>query len=575
MIEPRWAARALFAFVLLSVLGTAISALMSYLDGRLPQAFIELAFLLLSVVLLPFARNERYVRPVAHAAAAVSILHILASLAVTGATNPASAVFLTVLPTLFVPLLGKRAGVVWSLGGTLAALLLSVLLGLLAPIAPSAAPGLLWIALLVCGLQVAIAAFHATAHQKAISGLQDHARELSSRLDESRESEASREETRKQMLHTSKMASVGELATGVAHEINNPLQILRGQLTWFYDEFQRRAILNDELRTMLDRQATALNRIHSIVSGLTHYARPTGPTAEVFDANQAIEETLSLIEHLYRKRGITLDIRLQAPIPLIEGHVGQFSQIVMNLLSNARDALEGRPDGIIRIETENREDRFVLTVSDTGAGIAPEHLPRIFDAYFTTKGSNRGTGLGLSLTSSFVRQFNGRIDVKSEPGAGTAFRIDLPVIGCAATGAPAVPEAPPREYRFRKARILILDDERDVGDILRYILAEHGLDIDVFEKAGAALEALRSAPYDVVISDYHMPGMTGDQFIRQAREISGEKTHFLLITGNSRIIDRARETSEFAVLPKPFSEEGLLELLEDWLAAAPAGVAPR
>ncbi|HAR41521.1 MAG TPA: hypothetical protein DCS07_02635 [Bdellovibrionales bacterium] len=240
---------------------------------------------------------------------------------------------------------------------------------------------------------------------------------------------AEQEKTRiqSQLLHSSKLASIGTLAAGVAHEINNPLTIIRGQ-----NEFIRESLILNEadpkMIQTLDKQEQAIGRIAGIVNSLRLYARNDNSTSEEVNIHQIIQETLSLVANIYKRAQIQIETQLRSINPTTAGNIGQMQQVILNLIVNAKDALEGRKSGgLIRLETEDvGTTAIVLRLSDNGCGMHPNQLQQIFNAFYTTKPPGKGTGLGLPISHSIITSMKGTIDVASEPGVGTVFTLTLP-----------------------------------------------------------------------------------------------------------------------------------------------------
>jgi PAS domain S-box-containing protein len=223
-----------------------------------------------------------------------------------------------------------------------------------------------------------------------------------------------------------KLAALGTLAAGLAHELNNPIGIMSSRIELMLLDAERAGLpagVREDL-AVLHRQA---QRVARITQGLLSFARQSSGERMPVDLNHIVEETLLLAEKDMSKAGIRFVVRLQPGLPPIRGDANTLQQVVLNLLTNARDAIEGR--GEIRIETRTPAERpgvVELVVADTGHGIRPEDLPRIFDPFFSTK--PRGTGLGLSITHGIVREHEGTIDVESTPGRGTRFVLAFPVL---------------------------------------------------------------------------------------------------------------------------------------------------
>lgn len=225
----------------------------------------------------------------------------------------------------------------------------------------------------------------------------------------------------RQMLQSSKLASIGELAGSVAHEINSPLQILLAHL-----QLLESGVGNPERR--LEIIKAQVKRIGEITRRLLDFARssPIETGNEEVDARQIIDEVLLFVSSQLNRDGIHVVCEIDNPAPLISGSKAHLEQVLLNLVLNARDAM---PDGgVITIGAYSISgSRALLTIADTGIGISNENLPHIFDPFFTTKRRGKGTGLGLAITKTIIEQHRGSIEVASEDGKGTTFKITLPL----------------------------------------------------------------------------------------------------------------------------------------------------
>jgi PAS domain S-box-containing protein len=224
-----------------------------------------------------------------------------------------------------------------------------------------------------------------------------------------------------------KLAALGTLAAGLAHELNNPIGIISSRIELMLLETDPRSLpagMRDDLQ-VLHRHA---QRVARIVQGLLSFARQSGGAQGPVDLNHVADETLLLIEKQVVKDGIALTRRLTPGLPPIHGDATALQQVLMNLVLNARDAMSD--GGEIAVETDAQRPGYVrLIVRDTGPGIPPEILPKIFDPFFTTKA--HGTGLGLSISYGIVRDHQGTVDVESQPGKGTTFVLAFPVSAAA------------------------------------------------------------------------------------------------------------------------------------------------
>ncbi|OGR11585.1 MAG: hypothetical protein A2277_04695 [Desulfobacterales bacterium RIFOXYA12_FULL_46_15] len=236
-------------------------------------------------------------------------------------------------------------------------------------------------------------------------------------------------ETNRQLLKTEKLASIGTLTAGIAHEINNPLTIILGYTDLLLKdpdlELTGNPLFQKGIR-YIDKAAGAIERI---VRDIKNYVRMNPDEIIKINLNNTIQSTLDIVSYLYRKNKITLNTSFTSRKIEIMGNPGSLQQVIMNLLSNAKDALEEieEKEKIITVGTDVEEDMAVLIVEDNGCGIPPEKIDHIFEPFFTTKGINRGTGLGLDIIKKIVENMKGNIQVKSNRKEGAAFRITIPL----------------------------------------------------------------------------------------------------------------------------------------------------
>lgn len=231
------------------------------------------------------------------------------------------------------------------------------------------------------------------------------------------------------VLQSSKMASLGKLAAGVAHEVNNPLSIIRESAGWIRDIINDGELGDgpavDDLQEALSDIDRHVERARTVTHRMLGFARRMEPLHEGVDLNMLANQTLSFLENETRHREITMECRLDPELPLITTDSNQLQQVILNLLENAIDAIG--ETGTITLSTRRQADRVIMEISDTGAGIPRELLSKVFDPFFTTKNAGEGTGLGLSIVYSTLNKLGGVIDVGSEPGKGTTFTITLPL----------------------------------------------------------------------------------------------------------------------------------------------------
>jgi two-component system, NtrC family, sensor kinase len=227
-----------------------------------------------------------------------------------------------------------------------------------------------------------------------------------------------------QLSQADKLSSIGLLAAGVAHEINTPLAVIAS-----YAQMLAKQLRSDErLGPVLDKITQQSFRAAEIANGLLNFSRTSSTEFRETDLNQVIRDTLSLLEHQFKTAQILIELDLADELPPIHGNPGKLQQVFLNLLLNAKEAMPG--GGRLRVATLVNGHIEAL-IADSGTGIAPEHLKRIYDPFFTTKstprpGERRGAGLGLSVSYGIIQEHAGKIHVESAVGAGTTFHLEFP-----------------------------------------------------------------------------------------------------------------------------------------------------
>jgi PAS domain S-box-containing protein len=311
-----------------------------------------------------------------------------------------------------------------------------------------------------------------------------------------------------------RLASVGTLAAGVAHEINNPLAYVHANLASAREIIDAAAATSPESLPRLGEAAEALReaqegaeRVRVIVRELKIFSRSDDLHVGPVDVHKLLGASANMAWNEIRHRARLVKDYAQR-LPPARGNEARLGQVFLNLLVNAAQALpEGSADRHeIRIMTRAEGDRVIIEVRDTGAGIAPEHRPHLFDPFFTTKAAGSGTGLGLSICHNIVTSLGGELTVESELGKGSTFRVSLPAAVEQPASAPPAPEVP---AAARRGRVLVVDDEPQIGSaIVRTLRRDH--DVEVATRARAALERLRGGEaFDVILCDVMMPEMSG------------------------------------------------------------------
>lgn len=376
---------------------------------------------------------------------------------------------------------------------------------------------------------------------------------------------------RRGVAQAQKLAAIGELVAGVAHELNNPLTGILGFAHLLLRRAPEPAIAED-----LQKIAGEARRAARIVRNLSAFARlPAAPALRRHrvDVNDLIRKTVELRHYQLHTAGITVELELDEDLPHTLADPDELQQVFLNIMNNAEQAMVGgeRP-GRLTIHTQPLEpEQLRIAFRDTGPGIPPEALDHIFDPFFTTKEAARGTGLGLSVCYGIVRGHGGRIAAANRPEGGAVFTIHLPVREQAdvqpkadSTGE-AAPAAP--------ARILVVDDEPIVGDFVERALAELGHRVVVAQTGEAAVGGIRDGAWDLVVCDLKLPDMGGAEIYRAALECAPAlRDRFVFLTGDTLGPETAAflRTDPGPWLEKPLTPDQLKRVVNDRLLGASA-----
>ncbi len=369
------------------------------------------------------------------------------------------------------------------------------------------------------------------------------------------------------LMLADRMASMGQLAAGVAHEINNPLTYVRGNIEYALAELAGISLVPPQITEALAESRIGAIRIQEIVRDLSTFARPDPAGDAPVDIDKVAESACSMARNQIKYRA-RLVKRLTGP-PAVMGSEARLGQVLLNLLVNAAQAL---PVGAsernqVTVESGVADDgRVFVSVRDTGSGMTPEILPHIFEPFFTTKAVGEGTGLGLAISHAIVTSMNGELTVESAPGRGTVFRVNLQAVAGAVVDAEA--SAPPRPSVAR-ARILVIDDNPLVARIvMRALERDHHVELSLTGQGALDRLALGEV-FDVIVCDVMMPAMSGMEFhaeLERSRPALARRVLFL--TGGAF----ARDAREFLAstaqpwMSKPFAHNELREAVEKLLA---------
>jgi PAS domain S-box-containing protein len=316
-----------------------------------------------------------------------------------------------------------------------------------------------------------------------------------------------------QYQQAEKLAALGQLVSGVAHEINNPAAIISGfAQTLLLDE------LKPEHREMLQMMYDEATRIGRITSSLLAFARAGGKQRNLVDLNDIARRTFALRSYHLSTLNISVALDLDPGEPKIWADASELQQLLLNLLINAEQALvtvDTARTITVRTRADERDTR--LEIADSGPGIPAELRTRIFDPFFTTKPEGVGTGLGLSICYGIARDHGGRIWVESEPGGGARFCVTLPRDQREEARAPAAPPAPAPPPATGRLAVLVVDDEAALREALLRFLRRRDIHGEGVADGWEAIRLLEQRDFDVIISDVRMPGMSGREFLERLR----------------------------------------------------------
>ncbi|MBZ0271884.1 response regulator [bacterium] len=377
-----------------------------------------------------------------------------------------------------------------------------------------------------------------------------------------------------QLMVADRMASLGTLAAGVAHEINNPLSAVTGNLDLAASRLARVSALvpnNADLTEIASEIRDALGaseRVARIVDDIRMFSRVQDVTRDIFDIHRVVDSSLRIAQNEIRHRARV--VTEYGDVPRVQANESQVGQVILNLILNAAQAI---PEGAaaeneirVRTRASDGRKRIVLEVSDTGAGIAPHHAAQLFTPFFTTKPAGVGTGLGLAICHRIVTALGGEITFESAPGRGTTFRVTLPAADeTAARDAPAspAPNGPPR-----RGRILVVDDDPMVTTIMaRVLTAEHEV-VSLTDAAEAMKRIAAGERFDVIVCDMMMPRMSGMDFHAELRRQAPEQADRMVFITGGAYTAKARkflETVPNARLDKPFRPQVLREIVNERL----------
>jgi two-component system NtrC family sensor kinase len=375
-----------------------------------------------------------------------------------------------------------------------------------------------------------------------------------------------------ELRRAQRLESLGRLAAGLGHEINNPLNFVSGSIEMLDTELTRlRSRIPEEQWRHLDEvvrtAAVGVGRIAQIVSNIKLFSRPPDSPAEAVDIWKTLTWSVKMIED---RLGADIELIIDlTDVPPVLGKRIEIEQVFINLLENAVQAVteKGGPTQRIRVSTRAEEGAVVVEIADSGPGLPANAIDKVFEPFFTTKAPEQGTGLGLAVCHAIITGLGGRIDIRNDAAGGAVVTVRLP-----AAREEDVPPAPvlvpPRpQPAGRKGRVLVIDDEPLMLRIMAHALREH--EVVTVQSAREALELYEDEPFDIVFCDVMMPGMSGSAFYAALAEAHpGAENRIIFITGGARGVEAQRflDRVRNECLEKPIPTDILRARVNDVLA---------
>ncbi|WP_114099201.1 response regulator [Thalassospira profundimaris] len=385
----------------------------------------------------------------------------------------------------------------------------------------------------------------------------------------------------RQLVQTSKLATLGEMAASVAHEMNQPLNVIRMAADTCALQYDLEAVKPAFQRERLSLISSQTERMSEIIKHLQIYSRPDDDDFVPFDPMKAVERSVDMIEHDCRLSGIMIEVVPPAQACLVKGRQVQLEQVLVNMLTNARDAInengdDGSIGGLIRLSAMVDENHKVLklAVNDNGGGVPEAAIDLLFHPFFTTKDVGKGTGLGLSVSFGIVEAMNGKIDVRNE-GDGACFEVTLPIVSFGNVSEDIFADIPDEQVfndtssntaARQNTRILVVDDEIDAMEIISGYLEAQGYNVSAASNGEDALAIAGVVQPDILITDIRMPQMDGNSLVKELRS-RDPALPVIVMTGHpgdaERPVDDDGADAPVMVMSKPLNLKELLGILDE------------
>jgi len=374
-----------------------------------------------------------------------------------------------------------------------------------------------------------------------------------------------------QLARKEKFAAMGEMLAGAAHELNNPLTAILGVA-----DLLRERASEQSAQRQIDLILQQARRASSIVQNLLTLSRSPLPGRSRIQVEQLVNQALLNRRSLLVQKNITVKNDFPPGLPPIDGDPKQLLQVFLNIIANAEQSISGaKSQGTLEVSMERVDDRLRISFADDGAGIPAENIRKIFDPFFTTQRPGGNSGLGLTICVAVLKEHGGTIEVESTLGAGARFDVFLPVAANQKMPANAKqPRGSEKETNgaslevLRGHSVLIVEDEEGIREIVEEGLLARGMKVHAVESSEAALAYLATSSCDVILCDYNLPGLNGDQFLQKLAARQGNAPpHFVFMTGDlfePAMAEHLRARG-VSVIQKPFQMKAVVHLLAELL----------
>lgn len=376
------------------------------------------------------------------------------------------------------------------------------------------------------------------------------------------EAEAKEKLLQQELNLTSRLASIGEVAAGITHEINNPLTSVIA-----FAQMLSQKELAEDTREAIDVISDGAERIANIVDKLLTFARRHKKGKEYVDINSIINSVIQMRSYEMRNNNIEIILDLLPDLPYTMANIGELQQVFLNIVINAEQAIlfSNYREGKICIETGVNNGNIRINIIDDGPGIPEKYIDKLFDPFFTTKDEDGGTGLGLSISYGIIKEHGGKISAQNSKGQGATFLIELPII----KEDPSNNMSPHTSIKPEKAttsNILVVDDEHHICVALDKLLSKEGHNVETIRVAEKALKRIQKCEYDLVLLDIRMPGMDGIEFYERLKDIKPSLQQKVICITGDIISVRNKEFLDHTRIPcitKPFSITELIRLVNE------------